>query len=66
MKYRIAVDYDYIKQGSKHMFIPIYKDFDDANKANEFIQEFLSNTEYSVVGVTKITPEMIEMYFDIV
>ena len=62
MKYRIEVDYYYTEQDGK----PIYKDFDDANKANEFIQEFLRNTEYGVVGVRMITPEMIEMYFDIV
>lgn len=66
MKYRILVDYEDVQQGDMWVSTPIYKEFDDANKANECIQEFLSTTDYSVVGVSQITPEVIEMYFDIV
>lgn len=66
MKYRILVDYEDVQQGDMWVSTPIYKEFDDANKANEFIQEFLNTTDYSVVGVNQITPEVIEMYFDIV
>lgn len=66
MKYRILVDYEDVQQGDMWVSTPIYKEFDDANKANEFIQEFLRTTSYGVVGVSQITPEVIEMYFDIV
>lgn len=66
MKYRILVDYEDVQQGNVWVSTPIYKEFDDANKANECIQEFLSTTSYGVVGVGQITPEVIEMYFDIV
>ena len=66
MKYRILVDYEDVQQGDMWVSTPIYKEFDDANKANEFIQELLSTTSYGVIGVSQITPEVIEMYFDIV
>lgn len=66
MLYKIIVDFRDEWDGTKWEYHPIYREFTDPVEANNYIQDYLENTSYGIVGVRSITPEAIELYLDIV
>lgn len=57
-----------IKYGYETNFstIPLYKEFTDAKEVNDYIQNYLATEDYSICGVTKVSEDVIELYFDVV
>ena len=67
MLYRIKYDYETIfSLDNKIVNIPLYKEFTDAKDANDYIQNYLATEDFSICGVTKISNDVIELYFDVV
>ena len=66
MKIKIKVDHEAKWENGCFISTPIYKEFFDMKSANDFIQNYLETTDFSVVGVTSLSDECIELYFDVV
>jgi hypothetical protein len=67
MLYRIKYDYETIVSlDNERVSIPLYKEFTDAKEANDYIQNYLATESFSICGVTKISDDVIELYFDVV
>lgn len=65
MVYRILVDWEW-PDNNCDKSTPIYKEFTSAKEANDFVQNYLETQDFSVVGVSHISDEVIELYCDVV
>lgn len=68
MLYRIDTD-NYTEtrdEEGRIKLIPDVVEFTDAKSANDFVQDFIKNNSYGIVGVKSISENMIELYCDIV
>lgn len=68
MLYKIKYGYEttFSSDGKVEDIVPLYKEFTDAKKANDYIQNYLATEDYSICGVAKVSDDVIELYFDIV
>ena len=66
MLYRIQYDCETTFLDNKIVSTPLYKEFTDAKEANDYIQNYVETNDYSICGVTKISDDVIELYFDVV